>query len=282
MISHWNLQECIPPNGSTTGIARVSFENPDGEVPGPAVVKITTDGHVTFQIQIENWSIPPEYHGFLLPFLEGETPGPGDNGKSVLVYRGTKRITKVEVDRAEGMFRANRALIGNTHFQWPCNQNTSITVVPNDLQFIRSAGKTAQIWCIPLFGALSQFEGAETACSVADHVPYISFSADGASCGLEVLRALGANPASHTAVAFGVIGATPTNTVSEVQGLLRSGVFPALTFAASTDMRGARIDLRSFVGCLQHRFPLRMRMNKQEDGFSSFIKFDAETDVAGS
>ena len=280
MISHWNLQECIPPNGSTTGIARVSFEKPDGEVPGPAVVKITTDGHVTFQIQIENWSIPPEYHGFLLPFLEGETPGPGDNGKSVFVYRGTQRITKVEVDTAEGMFRANRALIGNTHFQWPCNQNTSITVVPNDLQFIRSAGKTPQIWCIPLFGALSQFEGAETTCSVADHVPYISFSADGASCGLEVLRALGDSPASYTAVAFGVIGDRPTNTVSEVQELLPSGLFTALSFADGSDIRGPWIDLRSFDGCLQRRFHLRMGMNQQEDGFPAFTRFD--TARAGS
>src|SRR5258708_8678906 len=98
MISHWNLQECIPPNGSTTGIARVSFEKPDGEVSGPAVVKIRTDGHVTFQIQIENWSIPPEYHGFLLPFLEGETLGHGDNARTVFLYRVTQSIPTLNDD----------------------------------------------------------------------------------------------------------------------------------------------------------------------------------------
>ncbi len=49
MISHWNLQEFIPPNGATTGFARVSFEKPDGEVLGPAIVKISSDGHVIFQ-----------------------------------------------------------------------------------------------------------------------------------------------------------------------------------------------------------------------------------------
>src|SRR5713226_5077936 len=148
MISHWNLQDSIRPNGATTGSARVSFEKPDGEVSGPAIVKITPDGHVTFQIQIENCSIPPEYHGFLLPFLGGETPEPGDNGKTVFVYRGRQKITKVEVDTAEGVFRATRALIGNTHFKWPGNQNSSITIVPNDLEFIPPVEKAQQIWCV--------------------------------------------------------------------------------------------------------------------------------------
>lgn len=281
MISHWNLQECIPPNGATAGIARVSFEKPDGEVSGPAIVKITSDGHVTFQIQIENFSIPPEYHGFLLPFLGGEVAEPGDNGKTVFAHRGTQKITKVEVDASEGVFRAARALIGNTQFQWPSNQNTSITVVPNDLQFIRSAGKTPQVWCVPLFGALGQFEGAETACSVDDHVPYIPFNGDGASCGLEVLRALGDSPAPYTAVALGVIGDRPINTVSEVQELLPSGLFAALSFAAGSDIRAPWIDLRTFDGCLQRRFHVRMGMIQQEDGFPAFTKFDTARPGSG-
>jgi len=120
---------------------------------------------LSFKIQIENFSIPPEYHGFLLPFLGGETPKPGDNGKTVFVDRGAQKITKVEVDTGEGVFRAARALIGNTHSQWPGNQSCSITVVPNDVQFIPPAAKTPQVWCVPPFGSLSQLAGAETAAS---------------------------------------------------------------------------------------------------------------------
>src|SRR5580704_3503190 len=266
MISHWNLQEGITPNGAATGFARVSFEKPHGEVSGPTTIKITSDGHVTLQIQIEDYSIPLEHHGFLLPFLQGQIPEPGDNGKTVFVDRGTQKITKVEVDTPEGQFRASRALISDVHFEWPGDQHTLITIVPNDLEFVPPAGRVPQLWCIPLFGNLNQYAGAETACSVNDRRPYISFNADGAPCGLVILRTTKDGPDSYAAVAFGEICGRPASTVTEIQDLLPTGLISALSFAAGSDSRAAWADLRTFDGSLQKRFHIRMGMNQQRDG----------------
>src|SRR5581483_3790604 len=43
MTGPWNLQECIPDGGTTAGFAQVSFEEPPGEISGPANIKIMPD-----------------------------------------------------------------------------------------------------------------------------------------------------------------------------------------------------------------------------------------------
>src|SRR3974377_2394520 len=256
MIWPWNLPEGFPPDRTSTGVGRVCFEAPDGEVLGPTAAKVSSDGHVTFQIEIEKYAIPPEYRDFLWPFIGGEVPEPGDKGGIVFRDRGTQKITSVEVTLPNGVFRAPRALVGHSHLRWPPNQNCSITVVPNELEFVPSSPGEAEIWCVPLIGSLAKFSGAETASSVADHVPYISFNANSLACGIYLLAALkDQNPS--TALAFGMIASKPAKTFLDILGLLPDGLISALSFAAGSDIRAPWIDLRTSAGQLQRRFHLR-------------------------
>jgi hypothetical protein len=281
MTSPWNLQECIPSNGVSTGVGRVSFENPDGEIKGPTTAKVLPDGHVSFQIQIEEYLIPPEYHDFLFPFLGGETPEPGEKGGTVFRDRGTQKITGVEVKLPNGVFRAPRALMGHRHLQWPISRDNSITVVPNELEFVRSSAVDPEIWCVPLVGDLGSFSGAETASSVSDHLPYISFRANGAPCGLYILPSSEDQPSVYAAVAFGEIAGKPVKTVSDIQELLPDGLITGLSFAAGSNIRAPWIDLRTFAGQLQRRFHLRFGASQQDNGFPAFGRYDTSRPGSG-
>jgi hypothetical protein len=274
MTCPWNLQECISPDGDWTGVGRVSFEKPNGEVSGPTKVKVMPDGDVTIQVEIESYAIPAEYHDFLLPFLGGETPEPADQGGTVFRDRATQKITRVEVNVANGVFRAPRALLGHSHLRWPSNHNSSITVVPNELEFVPSSASEAEIWCVPLIGDLNAFSGAETACSLVDHLPYISFSARGTPCGLYILASSEDQPSPYAAVAFGMIGAQPAKTVSDILDLLPDGLISALSFAAGSNIRVPWVDLRTFTGQFHRRFHLRFGASEQDNGFPAFGKYD--------
>lgn len=265
-----------------SGAARVWFRAPDGEISGPARVSLTPEGRVSITIEIEQFSIAPEYRGFLMPFLSGAVPEPLDNGRTTFRPHGTHSIARIQVQTENGMFRGTRALIGNSHFEFSENQNSSITVVANDLEFIVLGQDAPEMWCAPLFGNLRGFGGAETACSVLNRLPYVSFNADGDSCGLEILPATAASPyGAYTAAVFGVIGERPHGTVAEVQRLLPSGLIAILSFAAGSDIRAPWVELRSFDGRLQRRLHLRMGMNQQEDGFPAFTKFDTAHPSSG-
>jgi hypothetical protein len=89
MVSRWDLREFIPVDGIYTGSVRVSFAGPDGEVSGPGTLTLLPDGHATLRIHIEEYSIPPEYHGFLMPFLRGGLPEPVGKSRTTLRERGT-------------------------------------------------------------------------------------------------------------------------------------------------------------------------------------------------
>jgi hypothetical protein len=92
MVTNWNLRQLIPEDGVSLGSARVIFEAPDGEISGPVTIRVMPEGQVTFAIDVEQYSIPPEYRNYLPPFLDGMTPEPGQNGKPYFVDRSTQKI----------------------------------------------------------------------------------------------------------------------------------------------------------------------------------------------
>src|SRR5712692_5804257 len=191
MVSRWDLREFIPVDGIYTGSIRVSFAGPDGEVSGPGTLTLLPDGQATLRIHIEEYSIPPEYHGFLMLFLRGGLPEPV--GKVGTTFRGgTQTIARVELKTAEVAFQATQGLISNSHFELFAEQKTWIEVIASDLQLIVADTLADEmIWCMPLFGDLAEFRGAETVCSIGDQCPYVYFEADGNPCGLEILGATG-------------------------------------------------------------------------------------------
>ena len=271
MVSKWNLAEHL--DRTYAGRALVSFRQPDGEVRGPATLTLRSDGTVEVAIEINEFSIPPEYHGFLMPFLRGNTPEV--NGNRTTFHEGTAQvITKLEVTTESGSFQGSRALIGNSNFAMFGDQASSITVVANDLQFFPFETQSADYWCLPLYGGLTVFRGNATACSVADQAPYFAFSDDSAQCGLEIVASDESGRERPAAIAFGEIGTRPHGTVEEALGLLPSGLLSMLSFAAGSDITSPYLELRTFDGRLARRLHLRLGSFYQEDGYAAFTKFD--------
>lgn len=278
MVSKWNLAEHLA--GTYAGRAVVSFRQPDGEVGGPATLTLRFDGTVEVAIEINEFSIPQEYHGFLMPFLRGNTPEV--NGNRTTFNEGTAQvITKLEVTTESGSFQASRALIGNSNFAMFGDQASSITVVANDLQFFPLETHSAYYWCLPLYGGLVEFRGNATACSVADQAPYFTFSDDSAQCGLEIVARDESGRERPAAIAFGEIGTRPHGTVEQNLALLPSGLLSVLSFAAGSDITSPYLELRSFEGRLARRLHLRLGSFHQEDGYAAFTKFDGRQPTSG-
>jgi hypothetical protein len=77
---------------------------------------------------------------------------------------------------AEVAFQATQGLISNSHFELFAEQKKWIEVIASDLQlFVADSLAVEMIWCMPLFGDLAEFRGAETVCSIVDQSPYVYF-----------------------------------------------------------------------------------------------------------
>lgn len=276
VVRSWDLNELASSGAIYMGSATVSFCRPDGEVSGPAKVTIPPDGHVALEIEIQQHSIPQEYHGLLMPFLCGQVPEQIANGATEFRGDGNQEINGVEVATEYGAFRASRALVTRRHFEMFTNSGTSITVVPNDLVFVPQEPNPEEVWCVPVFGNLSELRGAETASSIIDHTPYVSFEADGFACGLEILTPSDETTGNECSGAiFGMIGNRPHNTADEVRSLLPSGLIAALNFATGSDINGPWMELRSFDGRLGRRVHIRIGRDRQQDGFPAFTQLDS-------
>jgi hypothetical protein len=68
MFKPADFREFVPEGGTYSGVGRIVFPSPDGEVSGPATVSISATGKATVHLDIQSFSIPPEYHEFLFPF----------------------------------------------------------------------------------------------------------------------------------------------------------------------------------------------------------------------
>ncbi|HET9179196.1 MAG TPA: hypothetical protein VFQ24_12635 [Terriglobia bacterium] len=276
MVRDWNLQESLSSDRIYKGSATASFSAPDGEVSGPATLTIPSDGHVTLELEIQQHSIPPDYNDFLMPFLLDQVPEPIAAGGREFRDHGSQEIRAVGLQTEHGTFQASRGIVTKKHFSMFSNDGSSITVVPNDLMFVPLEQIPEEVWCLPLFGMLSEFQGVETASSIVDHAPYIPFVTDGSLCGLEIFAPAVKTPSHEcSGVAFGVIGNRPHDTADEIRNLLPSGLIAALSFASGSDINAPWLELRSIDGRLGRRVYARIGSTPQKDNFPAFTRVDS-------
>lgn len=279
--SRWDLEELIPEDGIFTGSASVVFTAPDGEIAGPGTLTLLPDGHSTLRIDIERYAIPPEYHHFLMPFVRGEAPEPvGDRG-TTFRDRGTQKIKSVHFETPYGVFRATRALISKSQFGLFEESKSWIELVGNDLEFVAGDIASEQMWCMPLFGNLSEFRGSETLCSIADHVPFVAFVADGKACGVQILTPGESPYCGYSGIVFGEIGSKPSGSGDEARQLVPWGLIPAISFATGCDIRAPWVELRGTDGRLIRRLHFRAGGNHQEEGFPAFSRYDSARGGSG-
>ena len=129
MIGSWIFSN----DGTYSGSARVVFQAPDGEVSGPATIKVTPDGHVTFEIHIQQYSIPPEYRNYLPPFLDGHVAEHQPDGSIRSSDSGTQKIPLLEAQTPAGRFQGTRGIVVHKTMSLLPKGQASITVVANDL-----------------------------------------------------------------------------------------------------------------------------------------------------
>lgn len=282
MVRNWNLGEFLSSNQIYKGPAKVSFSTPNGEVSGPATLTIPSNGHITLEIEIQQHSIPPEYNNFLMPFMLGRVPEQIAGGAIEFRDRGGQKIKEMGVQTRNGTFRASRGIVTKRHFNMFSNGNSSITVVPNDLMFVPSDQVPEEVWCLPLFGNLTEFRGAESASSIADQAPFIPFCAEGALCGLEIFDPPIKTPSKECAgVAFGSVGDRPHDTADEVRKLLPDGLMAALSFTSGSDVNSPFVELRSHDGMLGRRVHLRMGGTPHKNGFPALTWIDGKGPDSG-
>src|SRR5205809_685563 len=80
-------------------------------------------------------------------------------------------------------------------------------VVRVDVETSVDDAHSEAIWCMPLFGSLSEFERCANACFVNEQTPYIHFDSDGHACGVLVFPPMDeSSDREFSAVIFGEIG----------------------------------------------------------------------------
>ena len=282
MLNRDNLRDFIPEDGTYKGVARISFRAPDGEVTGPGTIRVSPDGHVVVRVDVEQYSIPREYREFLMGFLQGDLPEPTGTGGTIFRIGGTHRTGTLEVKVSEHCFRSDRALVSRTHGNFFTNENAWFEVVPFGLELSVDAAHSEAIWCMPLFGSLSEFERCANACFVNEQTPYIHFDSDGHACGVLVFPPMDeSSDREFSAVIFGEIGGRAHGTLDEISNLLPWGVFAALDFASGSDVRAPWLELRGHDGKLKRRVHLRFGGDIAEEGFPTFSRFDSANPGSG-
>jgi hypothetical protein len=285
MFSHFSLREFVPADGIYNGSARISFGSPKGEVSGSGTIRLSPDGRVTMRVEVEEYAIPPEYHDFLLPFIQGSIPKTTGAGATTFgIGSATQSIEDVQLTATNARFRATRAMVSNSHFELFGGQNAWIEIVANDLELIiqDDTHDLEEMWCMPLFGNLGEFHACGNTSWLDDRSPCIHFDADGYGCGLLIF-----NPTDQSkqgdcaAVAFGNIGGRPHRRVEEVRELVPWGLISALDFACGSDITSPWLELRDQNGCLLRRTHQRAGTTHQEDGFAAFSRFDSSKIASG-
>jgi hypothetical protein len=284
MLTRTMMAELVPENGTYNGSARMLFRDPEGSIDGKATIRLSADGHATVRIDVERYSIPAEYHNFLMAFLQGSKTDQGGDARTTFRIGEANRFGSLEITTAEGTFRADRALVGDGEFHPFGGENEWFEAVPYGLELRVVDGDPEEIWCAPLFGELAEFERCANACLLNGQTPYVHFSADGNDCGLVIFGSGGVAPASDrkfAAAVFGVIGNRQANSADEVSALIPWGLFAALSFASGCDTQVPWIELRDHNGELKRRLHLRYGGTNSESGFPTFSRFDSATPNSG-
>lgn len=147
MLNRERFREFIPANGVLKGAVRLSFSGPDGEIRGTGTIKFPPNERPSVSVEVESHSIPPEYHGLLMPFLEGNPPE--TNGGRTTFSMGSaqkERAAQLVIVTTEGNFRSSSVLIGPSHFDMFGGTNARIDVLPFGLEFSVENPGTEDIW----------------------------------------------------------------------------------------------------------------------------------------
>lgn len=267
MFSQW----LTSPATNYSGPASLQFENPTGELTGPAELAVKSDGQVEIAMKVEQFSIPPEYHNFLMPFVRGNRPIV-EGSRTTFHDGGDPKIGRLEITTPEGSFQARRILVEKSNFAMFGEQNTTLMFVANDLLFSPAQGATAYYWCLPLCGALDEFKSVGNTSWISGGGTYFAFECRGAWCGLEILSR--SREDGIVAFAFGEIGARPHVTDGELIELIPDGLLAALSFASGSNVHVPYVEFRDSEGKLACRWHLRFGNSQPEDGFPAFTKFD--------
>jgi hypothetical protein len=281
MFSSADFRQMVPDDAAYSGQGRITFHSPDGEVLGPVTVKVSSGGKVTVRVEIENYSIPQEYHGFLMPFLQGNI-AEQNGAKTTFKHVGAQAITAIDIAVPEGKFRGTRGLVSGSHSGVFSNEGAWLEIVPSDLELLPAEDKREELWCLPLFGALSEFRACANACWMVGREPYLHFSADGYDCGIQIFESTDNSLSGEpSAVAFGTIGNRPHATPDAVSALIPWGLFSALEFACGGDVGSPWIELRNYEGRLSRRVHLRFGASGQGDGFPALSRYDSAGTYSG-
>lgn len=284
MLNRAKFREFIPSGGTYKGAAQMSFQSPEGKIWGTGTVSPQPDGHVTVRIDVESYSIPPEYRDLLMPFLEGAPPETTPEGRTTfrIGAKQKEKMGSLEIETSDGHFRSTRALVGQSHFDIFGATKPWLEVIPYGLEFSIGHIDSEEIWCMPLIGGLAEFQRCANACWIDGRIPYIHFRADDYDCGLVIFDPKDEMQGlEYSAAVFGMIGNRPHGSAEEVSALIPWGLLAALDFASGSDVRAPWLELRAYDGTLQRRIHLRFGGNAAETGFATFSKFDSATPESG-
>lgn len=259
-------------NGSYSGPCRVAFDDPVGDITGNATVRVASASRAVAEISIDGFRSPPEYDNNLMAFLNGSPPK--RKGERVVVSipapSDERRITSLIVETESGTFTATSGLLANPFFG-----GQTFALILNDLVLSRRTDAVARYWLMPLQGPFAEFHrpwSAPPHVLALDDEGYISFSADGHACGVQIFgkekspkHAL----ATYDAVAFGELCGS-TDTLEGIWAALPKGLQNALSFSIGADVMAPWIELRAEDGQLISRFFRRVGRRLTEDGFGAF------------
>src|SRR6202795_5328388 len=101
MVSREKLKELVPESGIYEGSARMSFRDPDGSISGRGTIRLLPDGQIVVRIDVEQYSIPAEYHDFLMAFLQGSPAEHAVAGATSFRIGGIVKTGSLEVSTAD-------------------------------------------------------------------------------------------------------------------------------------------------------------------------------------
>lgn len=284
-----SLFEQLHEDGTYSGPCELVLDNPVGQISGNATVRVAGKSRAEAEISIEEFHAPPEYNNNLIAFLNASPPR-RDGDRVVVSITATtneRRIASFKVETEAGTFTATSGILSNPIF-WGLSNNESISVVLNDLVFSRRTDATAKYWFLPLQGPFAEFyrpRAAQPHLLALDAGGYISFSADGRPCGVQIFgkdkspkHAL----ATYDAVAFGEL-CPSVDTLERIWASLPTGLQNALSFSIGADVTAPWIEVRGENGQLIRRFFYRVGRRTTEDGFQAFApvnEFEPNSGIA--
>lgn len=270
------LFEELHDDGIYSGSCEVIIDNPTGKITGEATVRVASNSHAVAKISIHELEAPPEYENSILAFLNASPPKRQGKGTviSIAASANERRITSLTVETESGTFSATSGLLADPVF-FGLGSNDTLSIVLNDLVFCRRTDAVAKYWLVPLQGPFEEFYRPRLAPSqllALDGEGYISFSADGRACGVQIFSKEKApkHPlANYDAIAFGELrGAADSR--EDIWAALPRGLVNALSFSIGADVTAPWIELRGEDGKLIRRFFYRLGHRLTDDGFRAF------------